>query len=66
MADRTPEITRLELMQEDASIKLSTGRGQPDQRLGAGDAGRTHAGDRALGSSRIWPTARRGPNPGLD
>ena len=38
MGDRTREITRLELMLEDASIKLSLGRGQPDQRLGPGHA----------------------------
>ena len=36
MGDRTGEATRLELMLEDASIKLSGGRVQADHRLGVG------------------------------
>ena len=68
MGDRTRETIRLELMLEDASIKLSTVASSLTTRLGAGDAGRDDRrrdrsagaggdgqGPDAVARSRTWP-----------
>ena len=65
MGDRTREAIRLELMLEDASIKLSAVASSADHGLGAGDAGGDdRRGTRPAGAGRAGQGADAVEDPG--
>ena len=67
MGDRTRETIRLELMLEDASIKLSAVASSLTTRVGAGDAGAMIDGERdprVLADMAQGPDAAQDPGPG--